>query len=156
MALMTGVDDCYSCAGNASVDDLPPRERILLGSGWRAAHAIRTALPGWLVVVTRRHVTSIADLTAAEATELGLMTWRLSRALVAVTGCVKTYVAAFSEVEGFTHLHVHVIPRAADLPAADRGPAIFTHLRGPAASWVPTDSMDDLALALITTMESMP
>jgi hypothetical protein len=72
-------DYCCSCVENAAVDRLPPRQRILLGPGWRVAHAIRTALPGWLVIVARRHVTALADLTAAEASELGLTTWRFAR-----------------------------------------------------------------------------
>ncbi|WP_043603376.1 MULTISPECIES: HIT family protein [Protofrankia] len=148
-------EDCYSCVRNASLDALPPRERILLGPGWRVVHAIRAALPGWLVVVARRHVTSPAELTAAEASELGLVTWRLSRALIDVTGCAKTYVVAFSEAEGFTHLHVHVIPWAADLPVAERGPAVFSYLRRPPAEWVSPDTMDSLAQALAISLASI-
>ncbi|WP_261575209.1 HIT family protein [Frankia gtarii] len=149
-----GERSCYSCAGNAALAGLPPRERVLIGTGWRAAHAIRAALPGWLVLVSRRHVTSPAELTAAEAAELGVLTWRLSRALVEVTGCVKTYVAAFSEADGFEHLHVHVVPRAADLPAADQGPDVFTFLRRSEAEWVPPAEMDDLAIRLAAALDS--
>ncbi|WP_322755845.1 HIT family protein [Frankia sp. Cas3] len=154
--MVGALDDCYSCVGNGSLDTLPPRERILLGSGWRVAHAIRAALPGWLVVVARRHVTSLGDLTAAEASELGLMTWRLGRALADVTGCAKTYVAAFSEAPGFTHIHVHVIPRAESLPTADRGPAVFSYLRRPASEWVSSEVMDSLAETLAVSLASMP
>jgi diadenosine tetraphosphate (Ap4A) HIT family hydrolase len=149
-------DACYSCVNNSSLDSLPPRERILLGSGWRVAHAIRTALPGWLVVVARRHVTSLADLTAREASELGLVTWRLSRALADVTGCAKTYVAAFSEAPGFTHLHIHVVPRDHTLPAAERGPAIFTYMQRPATEWVSPNAMDTLARSLAAALASIP
>ncbi|WP_163553689.1 HIT family protein [Candidatus Frankia alpina] len=151
-----GEEDCYSCAGNAALAGLPPRERVLIGAGWRAAHAIRAALPGWMVLVSRRHVTSPAKLTEAEAeaAELGVLTWRLSRALVEVTGCVKTYVAAFSEAAGFEHLHVHVVPRAADLPAADQGPDVFTFLRRLEAEWVPPAEMDDLAIRLAAVLDA--
>jgi diadenosine tetraphosphate (Ap4A) HIT family hydrolase len=140
------VDSCYSCGVNRTAPaGLPERDRIVLGDGWRAAHAIRSAMPGWLVLVTRRHLRSLAELTEAEASELGLLTWRLSRALEAVLGCAKTYTACFAEAAGFEHLHVHLVPRAPDLPSADRGPAVFGHLRQPEASWVPDLEMDRIA-----------
>ncbi|WP_462188900.1 MULTISPECIES: hypothetical protein [unclassified Frankia] len=69
MDTTSAVEGCFSCLGNASLDGLPPRERILVDPGWRVTHTIRTALPGWLVVVARRHVTTMAELTAAEAAE---------------------------------------------------------------------------------------
>jgi diadenosine tetraphosphate (Ap4A) HIT family hydrolase len=145
---VSGTGGCYSCDQNAALATLPPRDLIVLGDGWRVAHAIRTALPGWLVLVSRRHVTSVADLEAAEAAEFGLLTHQVSRALIEVTGCAKTYVAAFSEAAGFTHLHAHVIPRAHDLPATEHGPAVFTYLRRPPSEWVSTAVMDDIARAL--------
>jgi len=49
-------------------------------------------------------------------------TGRLSRALHAVTGCVKTYVAQFAEGQGFEHVHFHVVPRMVDLPDGAKGP----------------------------------
>jgi diadenosine tetraphosphate (Ap4A) HIT family hydrolase len=143
---------CYSCA---TTDDperiLPPRERIADRQGWRVAHAIDCALPGWLVLVAKRHVTRYADLTAAEATELGLLSWQVSRALTAVTGCQKTYVAMFSEATRFEHLHVHLVPRAADLPADERGPAVFTYLHRPADETMTPAAMDAVAVE-VTTM----
>jgi diadenosine tetraphosphate (Ap4A) HIT family hydrolase len=89
------------------------------------AHAFDTALPGWLVLIPRRHVTAIADLSDAEAAGLGWWQVRLSRALREVTGCQKTYVVQFAEAEGFSHVHFHVLPRPADLPAEHRGPRVF-------------------------------
>ncbi|ONH22245.1 HIT family protein [Pseudofrankia asymbiotica] len=142
--------DCFSCQRNeVEPAELPPRERILIGAGWRVAHAVTAAMPGWLVVVSRRHVLSWAELTAAEAAEFGLVTWRLSRALAAALGAQKTYVACFCEASGFEHLHVHIVPRAPDLPAHERGPAVFGYLRGPEHDRVPTVEMDRLA-ALLT------
>ncbi|OHV33975.1 HIT family protein [Pseudofrankia saprophytica] len=140
---------CFSCTQNAAEPaTLPPRERILVGDGWRVAHAFTSAIPGWLVVVARRHVLSLADLTAAEAAELGLVTRRLSVALTAALDCQKIYVACFSEAVGFEHLHVHVIPRAPDLSPDERGPAVFAQLRAPERRWVPAAEMDRLATLL--------
>ncbi|GAA0667794.1 hypothetical protein GCM10010193_19420 [Kitasatospora atroaurantiaca] len=138
--------DCYTCDQNADLDALPLRERIATDRHWRVAHAFGTAVPGWLVLVPRRHVTSLADLTDAEAADLGLWQVRLSRALVAVTGCAKTYVAQFAEAEGFAHVHFHLVPRAPDLPSDLRGPRVFSLLG--AEPQVNPSEMDDLAAEL--------
>jgi len=77
--------DCYACAPNDSLESLPARELIGIDAYWRVAHAFDTALPGWLVLVPRRHVTAVADLTDAESAGLGAWQVRLSRALHAET-----------------------------------------------------------------------
>jgi len=139
--------DCYTCRGEDRFDDLPVRERIAADRHWRVAHAFNTTLPGWLVLVPRRHVTAIADLDDAEAATLGGWQVRLSRALREVTGCVKTYVIQLAEAEGFAHVHFHVVPRAADLPADRRGPAVFGYLVR-AGDGLGEDRRDAVAAAL--------
>ena len=111
-------------------------------------HAIHSALPGWLVLVPRRHVETMADLTEDEAVELGRLQVATSRALHEVLGCAKTYVIQFAEAEGFAHTHVHVVPRAADLPDDRIGPAVFGYLARPEAEWVDQPAMDALAARL--------
>lgn len=123
---MTGGGECVPCANNARFDDLPVRRRIAADEYWRVAHAYTATVPGWLVLIPRRHVTSLADLTPAEAAVLGTWQVRLSRALREVTGCAKTYVAQFAEQ--IAHVHFHVVPRAADLPGDLLGPGVFALL----------------------------
>lgn len=139
--------ECYSCSREREFDRLPVRERIAHDGHWRLAHAIGSALPGWPVLLPRRHVTALADLTDAEAARLG--TWQVaaSRALHAVTGCTKTYVAQFAEAEGFSHVHFHLVPRLDDQPADRRGPAVFGYL-ALEGDHVTDDAMDTLATAL--------
>lgn len=139
---------CFSCENTARFEDLPPRERIASDEHWRVAHAVGTGLPGWLVLLPRRHVLTIADLTDAEAAGLGYWQVLLSRALHAVTGCPKTYVVQFAEAEGFGHVHFHVIPRPADLPADRRGPNVFGFLGQSDGQAVNADEMDGVASAL--------
>jgi diadenosine tetraphosphate (Ap4A) HIT family hydrolase len=146
---MTTPADCYTCARTAEGGQAPPRERIADDEFWRAAHAFNSALAGWLVLVPRRHVTSIADLTGAEAQSLGLWQVRLSRAMRAVLGCQKTYIAQFAEAEGFSHVHFHLVPRPPDLPQDLRGPRIFQLLAPPGGEYVGEQQMDEIALALI-------
>ncbi|MFY1575088.1 HIT family protein [Verrucosispora sp. WMMD703] len=96
--------DCHVCRSEERFDTLPPRERVDADEQWRVVHAFDSRLPGWLVLVPRRHVTSIAELTDTEAASLGTWQVRLSRALTAVTGCVKTYVMQYAEQAGFAHV----------------------------------------------------
>lgn len=120
---------------------------------WRVAHAFDSALPGWLVVLPRRHAVAIAELRPEEAAQLGLMLIDVSRALAVVTGCLKTYVLQLAEAEGFAHVHFHVVPRAAGLPDDVRGPRVFSLIGRPVGERVAEDEQDRLALALATQLE---
>ena len=145
---MGSATSCYSCDGERTLDGLPERERVWIGEHWRVAHAFGTSLPGWLVVVPRRHTTRIAEHTAEEAAELGALLVACSQALESVTGCAKTYVAQFAEAEGFSHVHFHVMPRPSDLPPDRRGPAVFGYLAGPEGDWVGEPERDELSRRL--------
>lgn len=138
------IDNCFTCSFNG-LPDRPVREEILLTEFWRLAHAFGTPLAGWLVLVPRRHVTSIGELTAAESAELGPLLASASRAVETVTGCPKTYVAMFAEKDGFAHVHFHLVPRAADLPQQQRGPAVFELLRTPSDQCLSDERADEVA-----------
>lgn len=144
MRLVAGDQECVSCASNARAD-LPARERIYLGPRWRVAHVSGTSLPGWLVLVPRRHTVALDDLTADEAADLGPLLRAVSSALRDVVRCRKTYVALFAEAEGFQHIHFHIIPRQPGLEADLRGPRVFGLLGGDPASYVPEAVMDEIA-----------
>lgn len=144
--------ECYSCAQEGHLEIASQSERVWLGDHWRVAHAIGCALPGWLVVLPRRHTTTIAEHSHAEAVELGELLVATSRALQQVTGCQKTYVAQFAEATGFAHTHFHVIPRAADLPHEHAGPGVFWYLDRPASEEVSQTERDSLASRLRTAI----
>ena len=72
--------DCLSCAFERR-PDVPPRERIYLDARWRAAHASGTAQPGWPVVLPRRHVLALDELSHAEAAALGPLLRAVTAAL---------------------------------------------------------------------------
>lgn len=139
--------ECYSCR-MAAVAAPPPRERIVQTSHWYAAHAFGTALPGWLVLLPRRHVTSLAELEPAEAAALGPLLRDLTAALGDVVGCVKTYVILLAEAEGYSHVHFHVVPRMPDQPAEVRGPRIFELMQRPPEEQVSEAERDRIATAL--------
>ncbi len=145
---MTAATDCYTCAQSAAGSDAAPWERIAADEHWRVAHAFNSAVPGWLVLVPRRHVIALAELTDAEAAALGSWQVRLSRALGRVLGCPKTYVAQFAEADGFAHVHFHIVPRPPDLDRELRGPRIFQLLGAADDSRVGAEEMTRLAAEL--------
>ena len=120
-------------------------DSIVRTSHWDIVHSYNTSLPGWLVLVARRHVAAIDELTDEEAAELGVLLRRVSAALRQVTGCVKTYVCQFAEQAEHPHVHFHVIPRHADQPAERRGPRVFTYLGVPDEEQVSEERMNAIA-----------
>lgn len=139
---------CMACDNNARVADLPPRELVAVNEHWRVAHSFDSALAGWLVVMPRRHVTALHELTAEEVAPLGPLLHRLSAALVEVIGCQKAYLMFFAEKEGFSHLHIHVVPRMAGFGPDERGPGVFRFLQQGPEDWIPTDDQDRLAILI--------
>jgi diadenosine tetraphosphate (Ap4A) HIT family hydrolase len=152
---LSGVD-CLSCRNNDQIDALPPRERVAADAHWRVSHAFNSALPGWLVLVPRRHVTAIADLTDDEAAALGPWQVRLSRALHAVTGCQKTYLVQFAEQAGFEHVHFHLVPRMPGLPDTHRGRNVFQYLIPAPGRGISEGERDEVATALAQWMGFQP
>jgi diadenosine tetraphosphate (Ap4A) HIT family hydrolase len=146
------VPGCFSC-DQQSAASLPPREDVMHTEHWRVAHAFNSTLPGWLVLLPTRHVTSFTELSTDAADELGGLVRRLGVALEAVTGCVKTYLMQFSEAEGFSHLHLHLVPRSPDHPEDARGPRIFVYLTDDPTSGLSEDERDAVALSLRAALE---
>ena len=149
--------ECFTCGNNARIGSLPPREEIEVRGVWRTAHAFNTSLPGWLVVVPTRHVTALDELEPAEAAQLGEALRRASKALRVAVGCEKAYFVFFAEAEGFSHLHVHVIPRMSWFTADHRGPGVFAFLGNSArGEWLPDDELDRIALTVRRELEADP
>jgi len=141
---------CRTCELTRRRDEgqAPVWDCIIRADGWDLVHAYDTSLPGWMVLVLRRHADSVAALTEAEAIELGGLVRAVSVALEHVTGCLKTYVVQFAEHPLHPHVHVHVIPRPARLAAAELGPGIFARLGVPEAERVSEQQMSRIAEAL--------
>lgn len=121
---------CYTCERTRQRDagTAPLWDSIYRTPYWDVAHSYNTALPGWLVLVVRRHIEAIDELSEEEALELGCLLRRVSIVLNELTGCAKTYVIQFAEAVEHPHVHFHVVPRMRDLPDDRRGPQIFKYL----------------------------
>jgi diadenosine tetraphosphate (Ap4A) HIT family hydrolase len=135
--------------------DAPLWDRIVRTEHWDVVHAFGTSLEGWLVLVVRRHITAVADLTDAEAAELGPLIKRVSAAVQDVVDCDKTYVVQFAEAAQHPHVHVHVIPRSRDLPDEHQGPRVFSLLGVPDDQAVPEARMDEIAAQIAARLGSI-
>lgn len=121
---------------------------------WDVVHSYDTALPGWLVIVARRHIAALHELTTPEAAELGVLIRQVSLALRDVTGCLKTYVIQFAEAAGHPHVHFHIVPRMADQPEEYRSMKIFAYLGVPAAERVSEERMNEIAARVRLLLQS--
>ena len=144
---LTGATSCLTCELLARRDrgEAPLWDNIHCTDHWDVVHSYNTSLPGWLVLVVRRHVAAIDELTEEEAAELGLLLRRTSVALRRVVGCAKTYVIQFAEAAEHPHVHFHVVPRAADMPPERRSLGVFGYLGVPEAERVSEAELNEIA-----------
>jgi diadenosine tetraphosphate (Ap4A) HIT family hydrolase len=150
------MDRCFTCeltsrrdAGTAPLWDCIYRTQY-----WDVAHCYNTALRGWLVLVARRHIAAIDEMTEAEAIEFGMLMRQVSAILKQLTGCIKTYIIQFAEASGHSHVHFHVVPRMDDLPEDHWGPNIFKYLGVPDNERVSEAVMNHFASEVQRLLES--
>lgn len=69
------MEQCMICQLIARRDAgaAPPWNCIHRTEFWDIVHSYNTALPGWLVLVARRHIETLHELTMPEAVELGVL-----------------------------------------------------------------------------------
>lgn len=143
-------DNCLTCelVARRDRDEAPPWDSIHRTPYWDIVHSYNTSLPGWLVLISRRHMTAVDEMTEAEALELGALIRQVSLALKAVTGCQKTYVIQFAEAAEHPHVHFHIVPRMADQPVDRKGPQIFGYLGVPDDERVSEARMNEIGAAV--------
>lgn len=139
---------CKTCEliANRDAGTAPLWDCIYRTLHWDVVHSYDTALPGWLVLVARRHITAVDELTDAEAIELGQLIHRTSVALKETVGCVKTYVIQFAEKADHPHVHFHIIPRMVDQPENRHSTQIFGYLGVPEEERVSQEAMNAIAV----------
>lgn len=149
---------CMTCelVSRRNAGDVPLWDCIRRTQFWDVVHSYNTALAGWLVLVARRHVEAIDELTDDEAVELGRLVRQASIALREVTGCIKTYVIQFAEHQDHPHVHFHIVPRMADQPDNRRSVRIFEYLGVPEEERVSEERMNEIAARVRDILLSMP
>ena len=72
--------DCESCRLVSSRDagKAPLWDSIYRTDFFDVANAFNSSLPGWIVIVLRRHVSAIDELTIDEASQLGILLRKVS------------------------------------------------------------------------------
>ncbi len=121
--------ECYTCKSISGAQRISPGPTIYEGEYWLVEHAYPCAMKGWLVVVIRRHVEALHELSPAEFSELSELLEKTVRVVHTHLECEKEYLACFAEADGFNHVHVHVVAKSYDLPQELKGTAIFRTLK---------------------------
>ena len=147
---------CKTCELVARRDagDAPFWDNILRTGNWDLVHNYSTTLPGWLVLVTRRHIAALDEMSEAEAVELGPLIQKTSAALKSAVGCEKTYAIQFAEKAEHPHVHFHIVPRMADIPAEYRGRNVFNYRPKTAADQISEALMNEIAVKVKAFMAS--
>jgi diadenosine tetraphosphate (Ap4A) HIT family hydrolase len=97
---------------------LPPGGILFEGEYWCFFLRDKPLLvAGQGFVVLKRHCENIAELTPAETAELGVVMQRVSVTLAEVVGAEKVHFGLYAE--DVKHIHLHVTPRTAALPAGN-------------------------------------
>ena len=82
---------------------------------WHVRHlGAPHGLPGWMLLIAKRHVPGPAHFSDAEATRFGPTLRHLEKTLEEVTGALRIYTAALGESS--PHFHCHMLPRYASMP----------------------------------------
>ena len=120
--------DCLTCLNLSGERRISPGPFIYEGNGWVVDHAYPTTHLGWLVILPKRHIEALHELTKEEFLELAEIEYRLVQVMRADPSVQKEYMMCFAEGEGFHHVHIHVVPKPANLPARLKGPRVFALL----------------------------
>ncbi|MFZ2781623.1 MAG: HIT domain-containing protein [Rectinemataceae bacterium] len=120
---------CYSCKSNSGEKRISPGKQIFEGNYWVIEHAYPTGLLGWIVIVLKRHCEELHNLKKEEWNELADIQYRLLKALNDELEIRKEYFACFAELEGFKHIHFHVIPKTKEYIDEYKGTKAFQYLK---------------------------
>jgi diadenosine tetraphosphate (Ap4A) HIT family hydrolase len=117
------LNGCIACDLTHGRLDLPGGP-IWESDHWRVEHCVGPLGVGTLLVKPVRHVQRVADLTAAEANEMGPVLHRASQVVGILTNASQLYVCLWSH--GPAHIHFVVQPETeADVEAFGTwGPAL--------------------------------
>lgn len=94
-------------------------------------------VPGWTMLMTRRHVGGPAHFDDREAAAFGPVLRHVSRTLEKVSGALRVYLAAMGE--SHPHFHAHLVPRTAVMPKDAKAWGVFDLQRAAQAGEIEVD-----------------
>ncbi len=115
-----------------------------------------SAVPGWMMMVARRHVPGPSHFDAREIASFGPTWCHLQRVLLEITGALRIYTAALGESS--PHFHGHLVPRYPQMPKNAKGWPVFDLERAAKAGEVPVDAAEvtRVRLAFADALKSTP
>lgn len=125
------MSECLSCLSNSGEKRISPAATIYEGDYWLVEHTNPTGLLGWVVIVLKRHSEKLHELTRDEWLELSEVNFRLTAALHNIIETEKEYSCCFADMEGFRHIHFHMIPKTGNFNEHFTGSKVFNYLRVP-------------------------
>ena len=111
---MPSLPRCSACAEVAGEVTAPGGVILDNGLWFVSHHAGQFTDPGELIVKTRRHCESLAELTLEEAESLGPVLHSATQALERVVSAERIYAVSFNE--RVRHVHFLLLPRTAAMP----------------------------------------
>ncbi|HVV16477.1 MAG TPA: HIT domain-containing protein [Polyangia bacterium] len=132
------------CAVCASLTDPARQPPIFEDELWHLRHDdAPSALPGWLMLIARRHVGGPAHFDDREAHAFGPTLRHFSSLLEQETGALRIYTAALGESS--PHFHAHLVPRYAEMPRDAKAWAAFDLQRAARAGEIPAADPEAVA-----------
>jgi diadenosine tetraphosphate (Ap4A) HIT family hydrolase len=116
-----------------------PAESLYEDDLWSVRPAHPTGVPGWMLLITKRHVGGPAHFDDREAAAFGPALRRFERVLERVTGALRVYTAAMGE--SHPHFHAHMVPRYATMPRDAKAWAVFDLQRAAGAGEIEVDAV---------------
>jgi len=115
-----------------------------------------SGVPGWMMMVARRHVPGPSHFDAREVASFGPTWCHLQRVLLEVTGALRIYTAAMGESS--PHFHGHLVPRFAHMPKDSKGWGVFDLERAAKAGEIQVDAaeVERLTNAFRSALHSAP
>jgi diadenosine tetraphosphate (Ap4A) HIT family hydrolase len=107
---MPSVPECFICRKHAGLEASPPGGYLYESEHFRVCHApAALALPGTLLIESRRHALDFAAMTPEEAAAYGALLSHIYAAVKRAIGAERVYTLV--TLEGATHFHSWHIPR---------------------------------------------
>jgi len=145
-----------SCGVCQSLGGPEPSAALYEDELWHVRHAEPAGVPGWMLLITQRHVGGPAHFDDREAAAFGLALRHFERVLERITGALRIYTAAMGE--SHPHFHAHLVPRYAEMPRDARAWSVFDLQRAVGAGElaIDRDAVARVAQAFAEALRAAP
>ena len=118
--------DCISCQAIRASKRINKVPRVMETKNWVVEHGYPTSIRGWMVIMPKRHVVAVHELTRDEMEEFGDLLQAVCLGQHELYETEKEYFVQYSEGEGYSHLNIHIVPRLEKWPDAMKGFGVFS------------------------------